>query len=300
VIKNKSLYILILTDFMMPQNIKVREIQCKSAIGKCGFPGGGLAINPYVGCGHSCVYCYARFIKRFTGHTEEWGTFVDARINIAEVLEKQMRSPKFKGQRIYINTVTDSYQPIEKKYRLTRKILKVLVNYKNPISILTKSDMVLNDLDLLKQFREIDVNFTITTLNEKWRKFVEPNSPTTKQRLQAMKKLVSEGITVFAMMGPYWPVFTDVEELFKEFKKVGVSHISTESFNTIGGNWTGVEKVLKKHYPQFLSQIKETLFNKKKFYEFYSDEENKIKQLSKKYKIPVTIYFGLGHAAKFK
>jgi len=280
--------------------MKIREIQCKSAIGKCGFPGGGLAINPYVGCGHGCVYCYARFIKRFTGHTEEWGTFVDARINIAEVLKKQMKSPKYKGERIFIGTVTDPYQPIEKRYKLTRSILQVLIDYRNPVSILTKSDLVLRDIDLLKKFKDVDVDFTITTLNEKWKKFTEPNSPTIKQRLEAMEKLTKEGITVLAMMGPYWPVFTNPESLFKEFKRVGVSHIFTESFNTVGGNWTGVEKVLKKNYPKLLSVIQETLFDKKKFYDFYNKAKNKIKQLSKEYKIPVTIYFGLGHAAKFK
>lgn len=284
----------------MSRDVKIREIQCKSAVGKCGFPGGGLCTNPYVGCGHGCVYCYARFMKRFTGHTEEWGTFVDVKINIAEVLKKQLQSPRLKGEVIYIGTVTDPYQPIEEEYRLTRSILKVLLNYKNPVCILTKSDLLLRDLDLLKQFKEIDINFTITTLNEKWKKLVEPNSPTIKQRLQAIEKLVSEGITAFAMMGPYWPIFTDAEKLFREFKKAGVSHVFTESFNTVGGNWTGVEIVLRKHYPQFLSEIRETLFNKKKFYEFYNDAENKIKQLSKKYRIPVTIYFGLGHAAKFK
>ena len=280
--------------------MKLREIQCKSAIGKCGFPGGGFAINPYVGCGHGCVYCYARFIKRFTGHTERWGTFVDARINIAEVLDKQLKSPKYKGGRIFIGTVTDPYQPIEKKYKLTRSILKVLMDYKNPVSILTKSDLVLRDIGLLKEFKNVDVNFTITTLDEKWKKLTEPNSSTISQRLKAMEELTKEGITVLAMMGPYWPTFTDPEALFKEFKKVGVKHIFTESFNTVGGNWIGVEKVLKKNYPKLLPEIQETLFNKKSFYEFYNKAQSKIRQLSKKYKIPVTIYFGLGHAAKFK
>ena len=86
-------------------HLKIKEIECKSAIGKCGFPGGGFAINPYVGCSHACVYCYARFIKRFTGHQEPWGSFVDARINIAQVLTKQMRSPKYQGQVIYIGSL---------------------------------------------------------------------------------------------------------------------------------------------------------------------------------------------------
>jgi len=286
--------------YLMSQDIRIREIECKSAIGKCGFPGGGLCINPYVGCGHSCVYCYSRFMKRFTGHTEKWGTFIDARINIGQVLEKQMRSSRFRGQQIYISTVTDPYQTVEGRYGLTRSILKVLLNHENPVSILTKSDMVLRDLDLLKGFREIDINFTITTLDERWNKLVEPNSPTVIRRLQAAKKLASEGITVVAMMGPYWPVFTNAEALFGEFKKAGVGHVFTESFNTTGGNWTGVGKVLRSHYPHLLPEMQKILFNKKGFYGFYSQAGDKMRQVSKKYEIPVTAYFGLGHAAKFK
>ncbi len=280
--------------------IKVQEILCKSAIGKCGFPGGGFCINPYIGCGHGCRYCYARFMKRFTGHTEEWGTFVDVKMNIVQVLEKQLRSPKYKGQRIYISTVTDPYQPLERKYRLTEAILRVLVNYQSPISIMTKSDMVLRDIDLLKQLKKVDVNFTITTLDEKWKKLVEPASPTVKSRLRAMKKLTDEGITVLAMMGPYWPIFTNPEALFKEFKKVGVNHVFTESFNTIGGNWTGVADVLRKHYPKLFLKMHRTMFDKKKFDEFYTQAAKKIRKLSKKDKIPVTIYFAVGHSAKFK
>ena len=124
-------------------HLKIKEIECKSAIGKCGFPGGGFAINPYVGCSHACVYCYARFIKRFTGHQEPWGSFVDARTSIVQVLAKQMRSPKYQRQVIYIGTVTDPYQPLEAKYKLMRKILEVLAGYDNPVVIMTKSNLVL-------------------------------------------------------------------------------------------------------------------------------------------------------------
>jgi len=274
--------------------MKIREILCKSAIGKCGFPGGGWAVNPYVGCSHGCVYCYARFIKRFTGHTESWGSFVDARINIAQVLGRQMRLAKFQGGRIFIGTVTDPYQPLEEKYQLTRKILQVLINYENPVSILTKSDMVPRDLDLLKKLKEVDVDFTVATLDEKWKKLTEPNSPTVKQRFLAMEKLTDEGIPVCAMMGPYWPFFTDPGELFQEFKKAGVVHVFTESFNTTGGNWVGVEKVLKKHYPQLLTKMRQIMFNKEMFDQFYSQAEKKVKDLSKQYQIPVTIYFARG------
>lgn len=280
--------------------IKIREVECKSAIGKCGFPGGGWVINPYVGCAHGCVYCYARFIKRFTGHTQPWGTFVDVRVNIAQVLRKQLTSPKYKKGTIYIGTVTDPYQPIEKEYELTREIIFILKDYKAPVSILTKSDLVLRDLDLLKEFKDIDINFTINTLDSKWNRLVEPYSPTVEQRFKAIRKLASAGITVFTMMGPLWPIFTDPEVLFSKFKEVGVSRVFAESFNTVGGNFVGVEKVLEEKYPQFLPQIKETLFDKEKFHEFYHQADKNLKRLSKKYNLPITSYFGSAHSGKFK
>lgn len=281
-------------------NIKVSEIKCTSAIGKCGFPGGGWAINPYVGCSHNCLYCYARFIKRFTGHTEPWGSFVDVRINIAEVLKKQLKSPKFKEGRIYLGTVTDPYQPIESKYQLTRKVLGILKDYGAKVSILTKSDLVLRDLDLLKQFKDIDINFTITSFDEKWKQLTEPGSVAVKKRIEAIKTLVKNNISTFVMMGPYFPYFTNPEEMLRKFKRIGVQRVFTESFNTVGGNWTEVEKMMRKSYPKLLPEMKEILFDKQKFEEFYFNEKQKLEKLSKALDLPLTIYFGQGHAAKFK
>lgn len=281
--------------------LKIKEILCKSAIGKCGFPGGGFCINPYVGCGHACVYCYSRFMRRFTGHSkEEWGHFVDVRINITEVLKKQLESPKFKNQPIYIGTVTDPYQPLEKKYKVTIEVLKVLLDYPARVSILTKSNLVLRDLDLLKKFKKLDVDITITSLDEKWTRLTEPFSSAIKERLKCLDILRKEGITTYVLMGPYWPIFTKPEELFREFKRAGVKHLFTESFNTIGGNWSGVEEILKKHYPRLLPKIKYTVLNKDAFNDFYAEAKNKVKQFSKQYNIPCTIYFSRGHAAKTK
>lgn len=278
----------------------IKEIECKTAIGKCGFPGGGFSINPYIGCAHNCQYCYARFMKRFSGHDEDWGYFVDARINTAEILEKQMKSGKFGNGQIYIGTVTDPYQPAERKYKLTRKILEVLVKYNNPISILTKSDLVLRDIDLLKKIKNIDINFTVNTFDEKWKKYIEPNSSSIQERLDAIVQLTRENIPVFVMMGPYWPDFTEPEKMLKKFKELGVRKIFSESLNTMGNNWAGVERVLKNNYPHLLPKMKEIFFDPKKFFEFYSDAKNKLNALSRQYDMPVNIYFGLGHAAKFK
>lgn len=264
------------------------EIEIKQALSKCGFPGGGLAINPYVGCRHACVYCYARFMKRFTGHQEEWGSFVDVKTNIGEVLTKQIKIPRFQKQDIHIGTVTDPYQPIEDKYQLMRKVLTILQNYNNPVSILTKSDLVVRDIDLLKKIKNLDVNITINSLDEKWVSLIEPFSPSIERRLMAMKKLTDAGLIVKAMVGPYWPIWTNPDDLFSEFKKVGVSHVFSESLNVFGSNWVGVEKVLLNYYPDLLAEIKKKIFSGHK--EFYQQAEKDITQASIKYNIPVTLY----------
>ena len=280
--------------------MKVNEIKCKTVIGKCGFPSGGWSINPYVGCEHNCVYCYARFMKRFTNHTEPWGNFVDVKINAPEILEKQLHSKKYKEGPIFIGTVTDPYQPLEEKYKLTRKLLEILLPYNAPVSILTKSDLVLRDLDLLKKFKSIEVNFTINTLDEKWKKYTEPNSSSVEERLQAAKKLSEENIPVHAMVGPYWPEFTNPDELFKRFKEVGIRKVFSESFNTNGDNFIGVKKVLKENYLDLLSKFEEILFDNVFFEDFYTEAKEKLLTASKKYSIPVEIFFGQGHKRKFK
>jgi DNA repair photolyase len=132
----------------------------------------GYAINPYVGCGHGCVYCYATFMKRFTGHKEEWGAFVDVKVNAAEVLARQLR--RARPGNISFGTVTDAYQPLEKEYGITRACLEALVEYDFPVCILTKSALVLRDLDLIRRLKDVEVAFTITTPDDDVRRRFEP------------------------------------------------------------------------------------------------------------------------------
>lgn len=278
--------------------MKVNEIKCKSIIGLCGFPSGGWSINPYVGCEHKCCYCYARFMKRFTDHTEPWGEFVDVKINAPEVLEKQLKSDMYKKGPIFIGTVCDPYQPLEKRYKATRKILEILLPYNAPVSILTKSSLVLEDLDILKKFRDIEINFTVTTLDEKWRKLTEPNSSSTNERLKAAEKLSKENIPVYAMVGPYWPRFTEPDKLFSEFKKAGVKKVFSESFNATGDNFLGVKEVLEKNYPNLFPEFRKIFFETESFENFYNEAEQKLLSASKEHSIPVEVFFGQGHKRK--
>lgn len=277
----------------------IKEINCKTAISKCKFPDGGWAINPYIGCSHGCIYCYARFMKKFTKHTERWGDFVDVKINMPEILSKEIKKERYKNGNIYVGTVTDPYQPLEEKYEITRKVLEILSEYPYPVSILTKSDLVLRDIDILKRFKNVDVNFTLNTLDEDWKNLVEPNSPPIENRILAISKLKEENIKVYAMMGPFWPFFSDAEELIKTFKVLGIEEIYTESFNTIGGTFTEVEDRMAQYYPNILSRMKEILFNKDNFNNFYSLIRENLFELSKQYGIKINIYFGRGHS-KFK
>lgn len=187
--------------------VLTREIKVKSILSKSGIPGFDFCINPYAGCYHGCKYCYATFMKRFTGHTEEWGSFVDVKINAPEVLQKELRR-KEKG-RVIISSVTDAYQPAEGKYKITRQCLEVLSEHQYEVDILTKSPLVLRDIDILKRFRDINVGFTITTDDDKIRKIFEPNAPPINARINALKRLHDNGIKTYVFIGPLLPMNPD-------------------------------------------------------------------------------------------
>ncbi|MGA9351315.1 MAG: radical SAM protein [Anaerolineae bacterium] len=247
----------------------VKEINCKSILTKSGIEGVDYAINPYVGCSHGCVYCYAIFMKRFTGHKEDWGTFVDAKINAAEVLARQMRRAK-RGN-IAIGTVTDPYQPLERKYQITCACLEVLTACDFPVSILTKSDLVLRDLDLLLRLPDIEIGFTIATLDEEVRRVFEPRSSPVPARLVTLAELASAGIRTWAFCGPLLPFLSDGEEqmdaLFGELARAGVSYIFVDSMKLSGAIWGKVRRVLERHYPDLVEGYRHIAANRKPYHD---------------------------------
>jgi DNA repair photolyase len=171
--------------------MKSTEVFAKSLLTKTGIEGYDYCINPYVGCAHGCRYCYASFMKRFTGHMEPWGEFVDVKVNAPEVLRCQLRRAR-RGS-ILIGTVTDPYQPAEKKYRITRGCLEALLECQFPINILTRSPLVVRDIDLFERFEDISVGISITTDREEIRKTFEPNAPSIQSRMEALKRVHKAG-----------------------------------------------------------------------------------------------------------
>jgi len=261
--------------------MKIREIHCKSILTKTKLPGCDYVINPYVGCSFGCVYCYSRFMKRFTGHKEKWGQFVDVKINAPDILKTQMKNAN-KGT-IFMSSITDPYIGIEAKYKLTRKILEILIEYQFPVSILTKSPLVLRDMELFKRFNNITVGLTITILNDKASKAFEPNAISSKDRIKILRKLHNNKIKTYAHIGPIFPFLTDLSKTFTVLSKY-TNEIWLESLNTTGANWTGVENVLKKKYPELLPKYKKIFFTKEKI-NYIKGLRQDISSLGRKYKI---------------
>lgn len=181
---------------MVIREVLVRGVLSKSKV----FD---YVVNAYVGCEHGCTYCYARFMKRFTGHAEPWGEFVDVKINAPALLRRQIA--KAKPGRVWVSGICDPYQPLEGKYLLTRKCLEVLVQHRWEVTVQTKSPLVLRDMDFLRETPGLEVGFTITTADEDTRKLFEPKAPPIEQRLGALEGLRRAGIKTFAMIAPLLP-----------------------------------------------------------------------------------------------
>ena len=201
----------------------IQEIWAKSILSKSQIY--DYAINPYVGCSHACRYCYAAFMKRFTGHKERWGEFVDVKINAPELLAREIVRRK-KG-RVWVSGVCDPYQGAEKKYRLTRRCLEILVENGWPVTIQTKSPLVLRDSGILEKLEEAEVGFTITTADEEIRRLFEPGAPPIRDRIDALGVLHSKGIKTFAMIAPVLPGAEDLVTLLVD----KVDHVLVDRLN---------------------------------------------------------------------
>lgn len=239
----------------------IKEIKSKTIIAKSNLPDSDYVINPYVGCCHSCIYCYARFMKKFTNHNEEWGQFVDIKINAPELIP--ISDKKYKGKSFFISSVTDPYLQLERKYKITRQILERLVDWDIKIGIQTKSNLILRDLDIIKKLKDCEVGITITTTDDNLRKEIEPYTASVEDRINAIKELKKNGINTYVFIGPIMPYFTDWKKIILETKDY-VSFYYFESLNIKGTIWFSIERWLKQKHPELL----------KKYIEIYSPDNN--------------------------
>lgn len=222
--------------------MKVAEVDAKSVLTKSKLPASEYCINPYLGCSHGCKYCYSRFIGRWRGHREPWGSYVDVRKSAPVVLQEELRRVKKKGL-VLLGSVTDAYQPLEHRYGLTRNMLGQLVEAGFPISILTKSDLVTRDIDILKKADYCEVGFSVSFLDDYVRHKMEPGAASIDRRLAALKKIHDEGIRTYVFVGPIFPELTDFKDILSRVS-ADVDFVMGESLNIWCGNWTSLEPVL--------------------------------------------------------
>ncbi len=210
----------------------VKTIYTKSVLSKSNLPVCEYSVNPYVGCTHGCKYCYASFMKRFTGHAEPWGTFLDVK------LWPEIKNPqRYAGKELFLGSVTDPYLPQEEQYGRTRALLEQLQGSGAKLSIATKSDLILRDLDLIKTFPDARVSWSVNTLDEDFKNDMD-NAVSIARRLAAMEAFYRAGIRTTCFVSPIFPGITDAEAIIRRVK--GQCHLIwlvnlnlRGSFNTV-------------------------------------------------------------------
>ncbi len=201
----------------MIQHLTAKKIITRTRIGVAKY-----VINPYIGCTFGCLYCYARFIGPFKYTNSTWGRDVWVKINAAQLVEKELF--KAKGD-FFLSSVCDPYQHIEKKYGLTRKIIEILTLHLRKVHLMTKSSLILRDLDLLK---DISVTLTITTDREDVRKILEPGAPSVEERIETLRKMKQAGIDISVFVGPV--LVMNAENLAWKLSKY-VSKVTLDALN---------------------------------------------------------------------
>ena len=230
----------------MTQNgVLIRDVETKNIMTKSSLPVGGYSVNPYVGCTHGCKYCYASFMKRFTGHTEPWGTFLDVK-HWPEI----KNSRKYRGQRVVIGSVTDGYLPQEEQFRNTRKLLEQLRGSEAEILICTKSDLVVRDLDLLKQLGKVTVSWSINTLDEAFHQDMD-KAVSIERRLAAMKTVYDAGIRTVCFISPVFPGITDFTAIFHRVKNQ-CDLVWLENLNLRGGFKQDILDYIQEKHPDLV------------------------------------------------
>ncbi|MEF8847646.1 MAG: radical SAM protein [Candidatus Thermoplasmatota archaeon] len=247
--------------------MKETKIKCKTALSKSNLPGLKYSLNPYRGCGHNCAYCYVPnvlHIKR-----GKWGSFLDIKENIPRVLSEELRS-KEKGH-VGISTVTDPYQPAEKKHKLTRYCLEQLLIHDFPINIQTKSNVVTRDKDLISNFSNAELMLSIATLDDNERKILEPYSSSIKERVNVLEEFKKADIKKSVFLGPIYPSLDEarIKEMMDVFSDLKVSKVMIDDFNFKPGIWDNVYNKIYEN-KQLLEGFKRLIQDKKYYTNFKS------------------------------
>lgn len=250
----------------------VLPVTCRTALSRTGIPGHRYSLNPYTGCAHGCVYCYAPVVLRFSPVADEWGRAVHAKINVAEALGRELSRKRGPIGQVLLASVTDAYQPCEADFELTRSCLEVLSGRPDAgVSILTKSALVLRDVDLLARWLPVEkeapgslsVGFTVTTVDPDVSGVLEPGASSPQERLEAAETLVDEGFPVWIFVSPLLPGIgdgaEDLERLLEAVARSGVKAVSVDRLNPYARCVSALRKVYEERFPGALEALESYL-----------------------------------------
>ncbi len=233
--------------------MKINFVEAKSIITKSNIPSVDYVINPYTGCTHACLYCYAEFMKRFTNHGgEDWGSFLD----VKQYDWNKIKPEKYNGKRLMLSSVTDPYLPLEMRYKNTRKVLEHLIGTSAEISILTKSKFVTRDIDLFKQFENIQVGISISNMDSKLSRKLEPAASKPIDRLEALREIYNNGIKTYVFVSPLFPKITDFKQIIG-YSKDFTNEYWFENFNFRPHNVPRIFKFIEETHSVYLDFYKE-------------------------------------------
>ena len=276
-VKNKFLKQEYVTDHIegldepLLENSKTQYISTfpKTIVNKVESPDVGMdySLNPYQGCEHGCVYCYARNSHEYWGYGAglDFERIILIKKNAMQLLEQQLQHPKWEPKPIVLSGNTDCYQPIERKLKITRSLLAVFLKYKHPVGIITKNTTFIRDLDIIGPLADLNLiglNISLTTLDEKIRRKLEPRTATAKAKLVAIKKATDRGVQVNVMIGPVIPGLNDHEipDIIAAFAEAGASGAGHTMIRLNGSIGIIFEHWVKEAFPdkadKILNQIK--------------------------------------------
>jgi DNA repair photolyase len=202
-------------------------------------------------------------MKRFTGHREDWGEFLDVKVNADDLVPKR---GSYLGKRIFLSSVTDPYLPQEREYKLTRRILENLMPMEPSLNILTKSDLVLRDLDLIKQYPHREIGFSFSTLDETLRRQLERRANPVKKRLEALKRIHQSGIRNYLFISPIFPFLTDWKTIVRKTRNF-VDYFMFENLNVAGSVWGPVKRWIELEHPELAAQYHDIYFGQSPYWE---------------------------------
>lgn len=263
--------------------ITIATAPVKTYLSKSKIPGFDYVINPYIGCPHKCVYCYAEYMRKFTGHPEEWGEFLDVK-----TCDAPLKPGKLFRTRVMLSSVTAPYNPYEKQYEQTRRMLKQLAFCQAYVYVLTKSALVLRDIEILKQMPGAEVAFSFSSADDRFRQLAEPGASSVADKINALKTLHENGIKTAVMAAPLLPGISDWKAIV-ETTRPYTGRYGFDSLNMRPAYQKKVMAFVGTHYPDLLPLYADIYLKEETSY--WDKLEQEILQYCQTHHIPANVYF---------